>query len=267
MEDVCGDAGPEAIFDTRFQLLGHELSNLKSSGQSELAIGDRKFLMSKIIVLMGAPGAGKGTQARLLQEHLNIPQISTGDMLRARAQEQDALAKEIQAVQASGKLASDDLVMRVVEERTAKEDSAHGYVLDGFPRTMAQAKMLEKLGAEQGHKIVAIVVDVPFELLEKRATGRLSCPVCGEIYNTYSKPPTNDKKCDFHPHTELVQRVDDTAEKVKIRLETYNEQTKPLIDGYDSTGRLHWIDGTKKQEEIHKEIEGIIRSNGFIGGH
>jgi adenylate kinase len=223
--------------------------------------------MSKIIVLMGAPGAGKGTQARLLQEHLNIPQISTGDMLRARAQEQDAVAKEIQAVQASGKLASDDLVMRVVEERTAKEDAAKGYVLDGFPRTMAQAKMLEKLAAEQGHKIVAIVVDVPFRLLEKRATGRLSCPVCGEIYNTDSKPPKNDKKCDFHPHTELVQRVDDTAEKIKIRLETYNEQTKPLIDYYDNTGRLHRIEGTKKREEIHKEIEGIIRSNGSVGSH
>src|SRR4030095_2993203 len=123
-EDVCGDAGPEAIFDTRFQLLGHESSNLRSCLQSKLVIGDRTFLMSKIIVLMGAPGAGKGTQARLLQEHLNMTQISTGDMLRARAQEQDALADEIKAVQASGKLASDDLVMRVVEERTAKQDSA-----------------------------------------------------------------------------------------------------------------------------------------------
>jgi adenylate kinase len=230
-------------------------------------MGDRKFLMSKIIILLGAPGAGKGTQARLLQEHLNIPQISTGDMLRARAQEQDALAEEIQAVQAAGKLASDDLVMRVVEERTAKEDSVNGYVLDGFPRTMAQAQMLEKLAAEQGHKIIAIVVDVPFGLLEKRATGRLSCPVCGEIYNTDSKPPKNDKKCDFHPNTELVQRADDTSEKIKIRLETYNQQTKPLIEYYDRTGRLHRIDGTKKREEIHKEIEGIIRSNGFVRDH
>lgn len=223
--------------------------------------------MSQIIVLMGAPGAGKGTQARLLQEHLNMTQISTGDMLRARAQERDALADEIKAVQASGKLASDELVMRVVEERTAKQDSANGYVLDGFPRTMVQAKMLENLAAEQGHKIVAIVIDVPFDLLEKRATGRLSCPICGEIYNTYSKPPKNDNKCDFHPHAELVQRVDDTAEKVKIRLETYNEQTKPLIDYYDRTGRLHRIDGTKKQEDIHKEIEAIIRNKGSMGSH
>ena len=223
--------------------------------------------MSKIIVLMGAPGAGKGTQARLLQEHLNIPQISTGDILRARVQWQDALADEIKAVQASGKLASDDLVVRVVEERTAREDCANGYVLDGFPRTMVQAKMLEKLAAEQGHEIVAVVVDVPYELLEKRATGRRSCPICGEIYNIYSKPPKDDEKCDLHPHARLVQRADDTAEKIKIRLETYNEQTSPLIDYYYRTGRLHRIDGTKKQEAIHEQIEGIIRANGFIDGH
>ncbi len=216
---------------------------------------------------MGAPGAGKGTQARLLQEHLNIPQISTGDILRARVQWQDALADEIRAVQASGKLASDELVVRVVEERTAREDCANGYVLDGFPRTMAQANMLERLAAERGHEIVAIVVDVPFELLEKRATGRRSCPICGELYNIYSKPPKDDEKCDLHPHAKLVQRSDDTAEKIKIRLETYNGQTKPLIDYYDSSGRLHRIDGTKKQEEIHTEMDGIIRSNGFVGGH
>ena len=219
------------------------------------------------IIMLGAPGAGKGTQARLLQEHLNIPQISTGDILRARVQWQDALADEIKAVQASGKLASDDLVVRVVEERTAREDCANGYVLDGFPRTMVQAKMLEKLAAEQGHEIVAVVVDVPYELLEKRATGRRSCPICGEIYNIYSKPPKDDEKCDLHPHARLVQRADDTAEKIKIRLETYNEQTSPLIDYYDRTGRLHRIDGTKKQEFIHEQIEGIIRANGFTDGH
>ncbi|MGH9970143.1 MAG: adenylate kinase family protein [Pyrinomonadaceae bacterium] len=219
--------------------------------------------MSKIIVLMGAPGAGKGTQARLLQERLNLPQISTGDILRARAQAQDSLAGEIKAVQASGKLASDDLVIRAVTDCTAKEDCKNGYVLDGFPRTTAQASMLERLAADQGHKIVAVVIDVPFELLEKRATGRRSCPKCGEIYNIYSKRPRNDELCDLHPDTKLIQRVDDTAEKIKIRLETYNEQTRPLLDYYDSTGRLHRIDGTKNQEAIHKEIEEIIRSNGF----
>lgn len=209
---------------------------------------------------MGAPGAGKGTQARLLQERLNLPQISTGDILRARAQESDALAEEIRSVQAAGKLASDDLVMRVVQERTAKPDSANGYVLDGFPRTPAQADMLERLAKEQGNEIAAILVDVPYELLEKRATGRRSCPVCGEIYNVYSKPSLKDGYCDLHPESRLVQRADDTAEKIKVRLDTYNEQTKPLIDYYKKSGRLRRVDGTKDEETIHNEIRNMLGS-------
>ena len=214
--------------------------------------------MSKIVVLMGAPGAGKGTQARLLHERLNLPQISTGDILRARAQEHDDLAAEIRVVQESGKLASDDLVIRVVQDRTAKEDCGRGYVLDGFPRTLAQADMLEELAKKQGHDIVPILVGVPFDLLEKRATGRRSCPVCGEIYNIHSKPPKEAGHCDFHPEAELVQRADDTAEKIRIRLNTYNEQTRPLIDYYEKTSRLHRVDGTKDQEAIHQEIKDIL---------
>ena len=162
---------------------------------------------------------------------------------------------QIKAVQAAGKLASDELVMRVVEERTAMEDAKRGYVLDGFPRTMKQAEMLKDLAASQGHDVVAIVVDVPFDLLEKRATGRLSCPVCGEIYNLYFKPPKIDKKCDDHPDTDLIQRADDTAEKIKVRLETYNQQTKPLIDYYGTTGRLHRIDGTKPQKKSTRRLK------------
>jgi adenylate kinase len=214
--------------------------------------------MSKTIVLMGAPGAGKGTQARLLQERLYLPQISTGDILRARAQEQDDLADEIRQVQAAGKLASDDLVIRVVQDRTARPDCANGYVLDGFPRTPAQAEMLERLAAEQGKEIAAIVVDVPCEMLERRATGRRSCPVCGEIYNIYSKPPQKEGRCDLHPDAVLIQRADDTAEKIKVRLDTYNEQTKPLIDYYAKSGRLHRVDGTKDGETIHREIKNIL---------
>ena len=215
--------------------------------------------MPKVIVLMGAPGAGKGTQARLLQERLNLPQISTGDILRARAQEQDQLAEEIRRVQAAGKLASDDLVIRVVRDRTARPDCANGYVLDGFPRTPAQADMLERLAYQQGHEILAIVVDLPCELLERRATGRRSCPICGEIYNIYFKPPRIEGRCDLHPQAVLIQRSDDTAEKIKVRLATYNEQTKPLIDYYASSGRLHRVDGTKDQETIHHEIRNILK--------
>jgi len=217
--------------------------------------------MPKTIVLMGAPGAGKGTQARLLQERLQLPQISTGDILRARAQRDDALAEEIRKVQGAGKLASDDLVIRVVEDRTAQPDCVNGYVLDGFPRTPAQAEMLERLAAEQGNTLAAILIDVPAEFLEKRATGRRSCPVCGEIYNIYFKPPRREGFCDFHPEAVLLQRADDTEDKIRVRLATYNEQTKPLIDFYDKTGRLHRVDGTQDQETIHREIRNILMSS------
>jgi adenylate kinase len=216
--------------------------------------------MQNIIVLMGAPGAGKGTQARLLHERLNLPQISTGDMFRALAESRTPLAEEVNAVQAAGQLISDDLVIRVVRERTAGDDCRDGYVLDGFPRTPAQAETLEQLAEEQRKRILAIVVDVPFELLEKRATGRRSCPVCGEIYNIYSKPPKKDEKCDLHPDTKLIQRLDDTAEKIKVRLATYDSQTKPLLDYYAKSGRLHRVDGTQPTKAVYQEIERIINS-------
>jgi len=217
--------------------------------------------MSKIIVLMGAPGAGKGTQARLLQERLHLPQISTGDILRARAQQNDELAKEIQEVQAAGKLASDDLVGRVVRERTSQPDCQNGYVLDGFPRTIAQAEMLEDLAATQDERVRAIFIDVPFGILEKRIAGRLSCPICGEIYNIYFKPPKLKNSCDRHPDARLIQRVDDTPEKVQVRLETYHRETEPLLDYYQRTGRLHRVDGTRSPDEIYRDVERIVNAS------
>jgi adenylate kinase len=215
--------------------------------------------MSKIIVLMGAPGAGKGTQARLLQERLGLPQISTGDIFRALAKAETPLAREVHAVQAAGQLISDDLVIRVVEERTNQDDCRDGYIFDGFPRTSVQAEMLERLAAAQGHKIQAIVVDVPFDILEQRTTGRRTCPVCGEIYNIFFKPPRVDEVCDLHPDTRLTHRADDTAEKIRKRLATYQQETQPLLDYYERTGRLRRVDGTREPETIYAEIERIVR--------
>ena len=217
--------------------------------------------MSKIIVLMGAPGAGKGTQARLLQERLGLPQISTGDIFRALAKAETPLAEEVRAVQAAGKLISDDLVIRIVQERTSRDDCQNGYILDGFPRTTAQAAMLENLALEQGKKIVAIVVDVPLDLLEKRMTGRRSCPVCGEIYNIYFKPPKSDNVCDLHTEAQLVHRADDAPEKIKVRLATYEEQTRPLLDYYKASERLHRVDGTRDPEAIYADILKIVTSD------
>ena len=214
--------------------------------------------MSKIIVLIGAPGAGKGTQARLLQERRGIPQISTGDMFREMKTLDTPLAKEVQAIMASGKLISDDVTFEVVRERTSRPDTAGTYLLDGYPRTAVQAQQLEGLAKEQGKKIQAIEVDVSRDELLKRLTGRRSCPVCGEIYNMYSKPPKVEGLCDFHPDAALDHRADDSEEKVKVRLETYDELTKPLLEYYEQSGRLNKIDGTGDIEDIYREVEGLI---------
>ncbi len=211
---------------------------------------------------MGAPGAGKGTQARFLQERRGIPQISTGDIFRAMKDAQTPLAEEVRSIMNSGKLVPDEVTIRVVNDRTNREDCSDGYILDGFPRTIAQAEMLEGLAADQDKKILAIVVDVPFVILEQRMTGRRNCPVCGEIYNIHFKPAKNDNVCDTHMDTQLVHRSDDTPEKIKVRLATYEQQTQPLLEYYERSGRLRRIDGTREPEVIYSEIEKILTSLG-----
>jgi adenylate kinase len=217
--------------------------------------------MSKIIVLMGAPGAGKGTQARLLQERLGLPQISTGDMFRALKEAKTPLAEEVRAIMEAGSLVPDDVTIRVVRERTGREDCKLGYILDGFPRTPAQAAMLEKLAIEQGKNIQAILVDVPPVELEKRMVGRRSCPVCGEIYNVYFKPPKTDNVCDLHPEAQLTHRADDNPETVQARLNTYESQTRPLLDYYRKSNLLHRVDGTGEPETIYADIESAVTSD------
>ena len=217
--------------------------------------------MAKIVVLMGAPGAGKGTQARLLEERLGLPQISTGDMFRALKEERTLLAEEVRAIMEAGQLVPDDVTIRVVRERTGRDDCQHGYILDGFPRSPAQGAMLDKLAAEQGKRIQAILVDVPLELLEQRMVGRRTCPVCGEIYNVYFKPPVTDNVCDLHPDTQLKHRTDDNPETVQARLSTYEKQTRPLLDYYEAANLLQRVDGTREPEEIYRDIEKIVMSD------
>jgi adenylate kinase len=219
-----------------------------------------KIPMSKIILLMGAPGAGKGTQARLLQERLKLPQISTGDIFRALRDARTPLAEEVRAMMEAGQLVSDDLTIRVVRERTGRDDCKHGYILDGFPRTPAQATMLEKLAVEQGKRIQAILLDVPRDLLEKRMTGRRNCPVCGEIYNIYFRPAKTDNVCDLHPEIPLNHRADDNPETVQARLATYEEQTRPLLEYYQAANILRVVDGTREPEAIYRDIENMISS-------
>jgi adenylate kinase len=214
--------------------------------------------MSKIIVLIGAPGAGKGTQARMLQERKGIPQISTGDIFREMKSADTPLAREVQETMTAGKLISDELTYQIVRDRTSRADCAGTFVLDGYPRTAVQAQQLENLAAEQGKGIQAIEVDVPRDELLKRLTGRRSCPVCGEIYNIYSKPPQTAGFCDFHPEAELIHRADDNEESVSTRLSTYDANTKPLLDYYEKSARLQKIDGDRELEAIYAELEKLI---------
>ena len=217
--------------------------------------------MSKIIVLMGAPGAGKGTQARLLQERLHFPQISTGDIFRSLKEENTPLAVEVRTLMEAGKLVPDDVTIKLVRERTSRDDCKAGYILDGFPRTPAQANMLGDLAVEQGKRIQAIEIQVPKDFLAKRMTGRRNCPVCGEIYNMYFKPPKSDNVCDDHPEVQLNHRADDNDETVQARLATYEEQTRPLLDYYRAANILNVVDGTKEPETIYGEIEKIVTGN------
>ena len=217
--------------------------------------------MSKIVVLMGAPGAGKGTQARLLRERLGLPQVSTGDIFREMKQAETPLGEELRATLASGALVPDDLTNRIVRERTGAEDCRGGYVLDGYPRTTAQAEALERIAAEQGHALAALLVDVPLDVLEKRLTGRRSCPVCGEIYNVYLRPPRREGFCDRHPEAALTQRTDDNPETIRARLATYERDTRPLLDYYGRTGRLSRVDATRAPEEVYADVEKIVTSD------
>jgi adenylate kinase len=214
--------------------------------------------MPIIILLMGAPGAGKGTQARLLQERMGLPQISTGDIFRSLGEANTPLANEVREIQQAGRLIPDEVVIRVVEERTSQDDCRNGYILDGFPRTAAQAEMLEQLAERQGNRIKAILIDVPTELLMKRLTGRRTCPVCGEIYNIHFKPPKFDNRCDLHPERELLHRADDAPEKIQVRLETYANETAPVLDYYERSNRLNRIDGAREFEKIYADVQRVL---------
>jgi adenylate kinase len=187
-----------------------------------------------------------------------LPQISTGDIFRALKHADTPLAQEVRDIMDRGQLVSDELTIQVVKERTAQDDCRNGYILDGFPRTPAQARSLEKLAAEQGNDIVPVLIDVPPELLEQRMTGRRNCPVCNEIYNIYFKPPRNDNVCDLHPETQLIQRADDNSETVRKRLATYEEQTRPLVEYYKAAGLLHTVDGAREREAIYEDIVRIL---------
>ena len=179
-------------------------------------------------------------------------------MFREMKDSDTPLAREVQATMASGKLISDDLTYKIVRERTSKSDAAGTYLLDGYPRTAVQAEQLEELAKEQNKQIQAIEVDVPKDELFKRLTGRRSCPVCGEIYNIYSRLPEREGFCDDHPDAKLEHRADDNENSVRTRLDTYKANTEPLLAFYEGSSRLKKIDGTGEIEDIYREFNELI---------
>lgn len=210
------------------------------------------------IVLLGAPGAGKGTQAKKLIEKYNIPQISTGDILRASVAAGTPLGKEAKGFMDRGELVPDKVVLGLVEERLKQPDTSKGFILDGFPRNTSQAETLDQMLSRIGKPLqLAISVDIPFEDLMKRLTGRRTCKSCGQMYNIYFTPPKKDSKCD-KDGGELFQRDDDKEETIKKRLKVYESQTAPLIDYYGKKKILRSVNGTGSINDIFSQMTAEI---------
>lgn len=210
------------------------------------------------IIMLGAPGAGKGTQAKMIAEKYSIPHISTGDIFRANIKEGTELGKKAKTYMDKGELVPDELVVDLVVDRLAKDDAVKGYVLDGFPRTIPQAEALDAALAKRNEKVdFAIDVNVPDENIVKRMSGRRACVGCGATYHIKYNPTKVEGVCDACGE-KLILRDDDKPETVKNRLSVYHEQTQPLIDYYNRAGVLAEVDGTKDMEDVFKDIVNIL---------
>ena len=210
------------------------------------------------IIMLGAPGAGKGTQAKQIAAKYNIPHISTGDIFRANIKEGTALGMEAKSYMDKGQLVPDELTVKILLDRVAKDDCKNGYVLDGFPRTIPQAEVLDEAVTKLNEKIdYAINVDVPDENIIKRMSGRRACVKCGATYHIVNVPPKKEGICDACGEA-LIVRDDDKEETVKARLTTYHAQTQPLIDYYNNKGILKEVDGTKDMNDVFADIVNIL---------
>ena len=210
------------------------------------------------IIMLGAPGAGKGTQAKMIAETYKIPHVSTGDMFRMNIKNGTELGMEAKKYMDQGLLVPDELTVRILLDRVAKDDCESGYVLDGFPRTIPQAEVLEDALDKLGDKIdYAIDVEVPDENIIRRMGGRRACVSCGATYHIEHVPPKEEGICD-QCGQELVLRDDDKPETVKNRLRVYQEQTQPLLEFYSERGVLRSVDGTQDMQDVFKAITEIL---------
>jgi adenylate kinase len=212
------------------------------------------------IVLLGAPGSGKGTQAKRLQDEYQAPQVSTGDLLRAAVAEGTPLGKQAKAAMDAGELVTDDVVLGMIRERLAQPDARTGFLLDGFPRNTAQAQALEAVLIDLSAPLdTAVLMDVDFDILMKRLTGRRTCSVTGKLLNVYFSPQADIDAC-VQAGGELIKRDDDNEETISHRLKVYQQQTEPLIDYYRQQSKLVTISAEGEIDEVYRRLVGSINA-------
>lgn len=216
-------------------------------------------MAGKRLILMGPPGGGKGTQAKRLQDRYGIVQLSTGDMLRAAVKAGTPVGLRAKAVMDAGNLVSDDIMINLISERVDQKDCANGFILDGFPRTLAQAEALDKLLKDKEIKLDKVIeVAVPDEKLIERITGRFTCGTCGEGYHDKFKQLKRPGVCDVCGGTSFTRRADDKAETVGARLKAYHDQTAPLLPYYRAKGTLEVIDGDRDMDVVSRDLERVL---------
>ncbi len=213
-----------------------------------------------ILVLLGPPGAGKGTQAKRLEQRHALAQLSTGDMLRAAVASGSALGQQAKEVMDAGRLMPDDIMIDIISERLDRPDPVNGYILDGFPRTRAQAEALDSLLSRKGLKLDRVIeLKVDEQALIERITGRFSCKKCGAGYHEQFQPPKVSGVCDVCGGREFTRRADDTEETVRARLEAYREQTAPILPYYRERGTLSEVDGMADIDDVAAQIEQVLK--------
>ena len=217
------------------------------------------------IIFLGPPGAGKGTQSKLLEERHGLVQISTGDMLRAEVARGSEVGNQAKALMVAGKLVPDALIIAMLKDRIAQPDCQNGFILDGFPRTLAQVEELDTMLAADGKSIdVVLFLDVNEEILADRISGRFTCAQCGQTYNEASNPPAKEGECDTCGSHEFKRRADDKRETVVERLKEYRNLTAPILPFYEKTGRLRKVNGMLSTSEVTAEIEAALEDSGAI---